>query len=182
MYINFYYATEASTMATVTIPASLYKKLAEKGVDVESLVVELLLRQLNFDPSDVAEIHAELAEKFLEEGKALLDKDPVQASEKLYKAAEEAVKAAAYRLGLSEVINRVEERGRWTVTDLEKAARAAARVLGEDVYVGWDRANYLHVWGFHEAKLDPDAVRERIPHVERVVELAKSTLGKPQKR
>lgn len=35
MYINFYYATEASTMATVTIPASLYKKLAEKGVDVE---------------------------------------------------------------------------------------------------------------------------------------------------
>lgn len=72
-------------------------------------MVELLLRQLNFDPSDVAEIHAEHAEKFLEEGKALLDKDPVQASEKLYKAAEEAVKAAAYRLGLSEVINK--ERG-----------------------------------------------------------------------
>ena len=37
----------------------------------------------------------ELAEKFLAEGGELIDKDPVQASEKLYKAAEEAVKALA---------------------------------------------------------------------------------------
>jgi len=39
--------------------------------------------------------HVEIAEKFLVEGKELIDKDPVQASEKLYKAAEETVKALA---------------------------------------------------------------------------------------
>jgi hypothetical protein len=37
----------------------------------------------------------ELALRLLEEGKALADRDPVQASERLYKAVEEAVKALA---------------------------------------------------------------------------------------
>ena len=43
----------------------------------------------------------ELALRYLEEGKALVERDPVQASEKLYKAAEEAVRALAlyYDLG-----------------------------------------------------------------------------------
>ncbi len=27
----------------------------------------------------------------------------------------------------------------------------------------------LHVWGFHEAKLDPEAVRIRYPYIERIV-------------
>ena len=49
--------------------------------------------------------------KYLEEGKALADKDPVQASEKLYKAAEEVVKALALHFDLGEVIERVERRG-----------------------------------------------------------------------
>jgi PaREP1/PaREP8 domain containing family protein len=40
----------------------------------------------------------ELAVMFLEEGKELIDKDPVQASEKLYKATEEAIKAFDYSL------------------------------------------------------------------------------------
>jgi len=44
--------------------------------------------------------HLELAERFLSEGEKLVDKDPVQASEKLYKAAEEAVKAIATALDL----------------------------------------------------------------------------------
>jgi hypothetical protein len=39
--------------------------------------------------------HVELALKYLEEGGALIYKDPVKASEKLYKAAEEAVKTLA---------------------------------------------------------------------------------------
>jgi hypothetical protein len=37
-----------------------------------------------------------VALKYLEEGRSLIDEDPVQASEKLYKAAEEAVKALAH--------------------------------------------------------------------------------------
>jgi hypothetical protein len=46
---------------------------------------------------------------------------PIQASEKLYKAAEEAVEALALHLGLSEVLEKVEGRGWWATTDLEKA-------------------------------------------------------------
>ena len=68
-----------------------------------------------------AKRHLELAEKYLEEGRALVEKDPVQASGKLYKAAEEAVEARALHLGLSEVLEEVEGRGWWTTTDLEKA-------------------------------------------------------------
>jgi hypothetical protein len=35
--------------------------------------------------------HLELSTKYLNEGKSLIDKDPIQASEKLYKAAEEQI-------------------------------------------------------------------------------------------
>ena len=119
--------------------------------------------------------------KYLEEGKALADKDPVQASEKLYKAAEEVVKALALHFDLGEVIERVERRGRWTVTELEKAVEVIADKLGEWFRYSWDSAWVLHVWGFHEAKLDSRAVKLRAPDVERMVleadKLSKSKRG-----
>jgi hypothetical protein len=47
-----------------------------------------------FDRSfDETRRHFELTEMFLVDGKELIDKNPAQASEKLHKAAEEAVKA-----------------------------------------------------------------------------------------
>jgi hypothetical protein len=78
-----------------------------------------------------AETHVELALRFLEEGKGLVDKDPIQASEKLYKAAEEAVKALTIYFNLVNIIKSVNERGRWTVTDLERAALEISRKLGK---------------------------------------------------
>jgi hypothetical protein len=115
------------------------------------------------------ERHASSALRYLEEGKGLVDKDPVQASEKLYKAAEETVKALAIRFGLGEVLKRVSERGRWTVTELEKAVSRISESLGEWFDAAWDAANYLHVWGFHEAKLDVEDVKKRLPRIERAV-------------
>ncbi|MCC6021367.1 MAG: PaREP1 family protein [Thermoproteaceae archaeon] len=116
-----------------------------------------------------AEAHVKLARRYFEEGRALADRNPVQASEKLYKAAEEAVKALAVRFQLAEVLKQAGERGRWTVTDLERAVSQIARRLGPWARASWDAANYLHVWGFHEARLDADAVRERLADVERLV-------------
>lgn len=55
--------------------------------------------------------HIELAEKFLVEGRELIDRDPVQASEKLYKAAEEVVKALATALNLEEARKAIESGG-----------------------------------------------------------------------
>jgi hypothetical protein len=49
------------------------------------------------------------ARKYFEEGEALIDRDPVQAGEKLYRAYEEAIKALAIYHGLREVLARVEE-------------------------------------------------------------------------
>jgi len=86
--------------------------------------------------------------KGIREGSEPADRDPTQASEKLYKAAEEVLKALAHSLGLAEVLRGVRGRGRWTVTDLEIVACEAAGRIDEGIYIGWDRANYLHVWGF----------------------------------
>jgi hypothetical protein len=41
----------------------------------------------------------------------------------------------------------------------------------------WDTANYLHVWGFHEAKLDSKAVELRVRYVERTVIETKELVG-----
>ena len=119
----------------------------------------------------MSETRVKLMEKFLEEGKRLVDEDPVQASEKLYKAAEEAVKQLARSLGVEDVLKLVEEMGRWTVTDLERVVRRL-RSLEPSVVGWWDNANYLHVWGFHEAKLDSESVKIRLPSVEKIVKLA----------
>jgi hypothetical protein len=121
--------------------------------------------------------HVELALKHLEEGKALADKDPVRASEKLYKAAEEAVKALALHFGLSGFLEKVGGRGGWTVTELDKAASRISGRLGEWFSAAWDRANYLRVWCFHEAKLDANSVKERATDIERMVLEAKKTLS-----
>ena len=73
--------------------------------------------------------HLELAERFLTEGRGLIDKDPAQACEKLYKAAEEAVKAIALALNLPETAKAV-EKGKWTLSLLDDAVYAISERLG----------------------------------------------------
>ncbi len=154
---------------TIAIPSKLYEKIRELGIDLEHKIIELLLREFSIDPTERAQIHLELAIHFLEEGRKLIDKDPVQASEKLYKAAEECVKALATYFDVKNVLERVQERGRWTVTELEKAVREISKIVGRWFLDAWDHAWTLHVWGFHEAKLDSEAVRDRLQDVERMV-------------
>jgi hypothetical protein len=117
--------------------------------------------------------HLDLALTFLEEGKNFIEKNPVQASEKLYKAAEESVKLLTLHLGISDALSQVKQRDRRTVTDLEKAVETISKKLGDWFGEAWDRAWALHVWGFHEAKFDSEAVKIRLPYVERIVEEAK---------
>jgi hypothetical protein len=154
---------------TLYVPGKLVEEARRRGFDVESLVVDLLVRTLNLDPQVAGEAHLELSHRYLGEGRALVGKDPVQASEKLYKAAEEAVKALAIFYNLQDVLAGVEEKGRWTVSYLEKAVEAISERLGGWFLQSWDNAWALHVWGFHEAKLDSKAVEMRLPYVERIV-------------
>jgi hypothetical protein len=115
----------------------------------------------------------ELAERFLAEGRELIDKDPVQASEKLYKAAEEAVKALAIALNLDEA-EKALEKGRWTVSLLNDAIYAISEKLRvRELISWWDAAYRLHVDGFHEARLRSVDVAKRFGHVEALVDLAR---------
>jgi len=155
---------------TVAVPEAIIRELRNRGIDAESLIVELLVRALNLDPKTTAQAHLELAMRYLEEGRGLVNKDPVQASEKLYKAAEESVKAAASCLSL-DVLRQVENKGRWTVAELDKAAaaRGISNKVGDWFLAAWDTAWVLHVWGFHEAKLSSEPVKAREPYVAKLL-------------
>ena len=111
--------------------------------------------------------------KFIERG------DPIESSEKLYKAAEECIKSLAEKLSLEEA-KAAEERGRWTVTLLEKAVGELTDKFGIDIENGWDAANHLHVWGFHEIKLDLEDVKRRIPKIRRLIEITTKILESRQ--
>jgi len=80
--------------------------------------------------------HIELAERFLAEGRELIDKDPVQASKKLYKTAEEAVKVLATALNHPETRKAIESGGRCSEL-LEKAAQGIAKTLGIKEFIPW---------------------------------------------
>ena len=115
--------------------------------------------------------HSELAFKFLKEGEEWAGRgDTIQASEKLYKAAEETVKGLAERYA-ADACEEARKNGRWTVRLLEKAMDGLVRELGEEVRLWWDSAWFLHVEGFHETRLDIHSVRERLKYVKKLVEL-----------
>jgi hypothetical protein len=109
--------------------------------------------------------YIEIAERFLVEGRELIDKDPVQASEKLYKAAEEVVKVLAIALNLPEARKAIESGGWWSKL-LEKTAQSVAKALGvKEFILWWNTAYKLHVDGFHETKLSSEDIRERYEYI-----------------
>jgi hypothetical protein len=137
-----------------------------------------LVGLLKLDPQAAAESHLELAVRYLEEGRNLIDRDPVQASEKLYNAAEESVKALAAYFDLKDILEDVERSGRWSVEKLEKAVLRISEKVGEWFRSSWDAAWALHVWGFHEAKFDPEDVRTRLSNIEGMVSEAQRIVEK----
>jgi len=162
----------------VAVPRRIVEELERRGVDAVSLFVDFLVSFLKLDPQVAAESHLELAERYLEEGKKLVESDPVQASEKLYKAAEEVVKALAVHFSLGDILEEVEKSGRWSAGKLEKAVLRISGKVGGWFSAAWDRAWALHVWGFHEAKFDPEDVKARLPDIERMVAEAQRIVGK----
>ena len=123
-----------------------------------------------------AERHLALALRYLEEGKTLIDKDPVQASEKLYKAAEEAVKALAIGLDQEQASIAAKE-GVWWTRLLNRASEDAAEKIGiEELALWWKVAYYLHVEGFHEARLNSEDVKRNYRYIEALVTTAEKIL------
>ena len=158
---------------TIKLPEVIIKRIKSLGVDVESKIIDMIIQELNLDPEEEVKVHVEVALKFLEDGRKLINRDSVQASEKLYKAAEECVKALTLHFKLEDIIKKVKDRGRWTTTELEKAVEAISDRVGKWFQEAWDSAWALHVWGFHEAKFDVEAVKRRLPYIEKIVEEVK---------
>lgn len=69
------------------------------------------------------------------------------------------------------MLSKVRKSNRWSAKLLKRAARKLANKYGEDVRRGWKAAWHLHVWGFHESKLTPREIREKIPHIEKLIHL-----------
>jgi len=114
--------------------------------------------------------------EFLNEGKRNIELgDSIQASEKLYKAAEEAVKSLAQAHG-DGVWKEVAEEGRWTSPLLFKGVMQIARSLrNEQVRRYWNTVWTLHVEGFHEGRLSIDYVKEEAKDIEELVKLAETS-------
>ena len=151
-------------MATIMIPRRLAEEAARRGLDLEELVLQALAETLNLDPRELAEARIELAERMLEEAEEYIAKgDVVQASEKLYKAVEESIKALAGKHSVKQ-LDEVKKRGRRDTWLLGMAATDLAKELGEDrIHLAWSKAYDIHVWGFHEAKYRVDDVKAALP-------------------
>jgi hypothetical protein len=61
---------------SLTIPRRLAEELKKRNLDPEPLVVDFLVSLLELDPQAAAESHLELAVRYLEEGRKLIDTDP----------------------------------------------------------------------------------------------------------
>jgi len=109
--------------------------------------------------------------EFLEEGRKYIDQNnPVQASEKLYKAAEEAVKKLAERFDIPEH-GEARGKGRWTAPLLFGAVRRLSEKVNPEILNRWHAAWFLRVEGFHEARLDIEEVKFRLKFIEELVKL-----------
>ena len=153
----------------IKIPEKLLDYLKE--VDLESYIIELILKDLNLDNEIELEIRTTLVKQFFEEGLAMVDKNPVQACEKLYKSAEEAIKVLVLKHNINDIIKRVKERGRWKVDDFFEAISILRKIYGDEIRRYWSTAWEFHVWGFHKAKATKEYVLERIEDIKKLVEL-----------
>lgn len=104
--------------------------------------------------------------------------NPIQASKKLYKAVEEAIKVLA-RLHQLEEYKASIEIGRWNIDRLDKAAKKLAKIYGEDLYTIWEIAyERLRIEGFHEGRLSLEEVREKASQIEALIALVSRILEK----
>ncbi len=124
------------------ISKKMIEEIKKRGLDPEDLIIEVLRKTIKLDPDIIIEARLELFKKYLIDGKSMLEKDSIQLSEKLYKAAEECLKALTIYFSLTDILLKVEERGGWTVADLEKAMLRISERIGEWFRHAWA----LHVW------------------------------------
>ena len=110
------------------------------------------------------------AEVYFEEAEELLAKgDLVQACEKYYKAAEEAIKLLVAEYDLKDIVKEAEEQG-WDSKTLNDAVSELSKRLGDRVIDAWASAVTLYT---ARKFLDRDLVETYRDDVKAIVEEAK---------
>lgn len=98
---------------SIMIPEKFVEEARRRGFELEDVVFMVLAEILEIDPSEVARLRLEMAEKMLKGAEEHISRgDVVQASEKLYKTVEGCIKALAERLGVSQ-LEEVRRGKRW---------------------------------------------------------------------
>lgn len=140
-------------------------------------MLRTLAEALKMDPQTIAESRLELAETLLKECERFVEAgDAVQASEKLYKAVEECIKALAEALK-PRTLEEVRKRGKWEAWLLGKAARELSEMLNDDrIRLAWKDAYDIHVWGFHETKYGVEDVKAALPLAKWLLNLTKKII------
>lgn len=152
----------------------LIKKAEDIGINVEDVLISLISKN---DPKEEIKLRLDLAKKYMKECEDYLKKnDPVQASEKAYKVAEELIKALSEKFNLEEYQKTLKE-GRWYTYLLVSASSKLSQKLGDWVLSGWDAGYTLHVWGFHEAKLTINDILPRVEKVRKMLEESEKILA-----
>ncbi|BDC18648.1 PaREP1 family protein [Acidianus sp. HS-5] len=110
------------------------------------------------------------AEVYYEEAEELLSKgDLVQASEKYYKAAEEAIKLLVIENNLKEIAKEAQENG-WDSKTLNDAVTELSYKVGDNIISMWASAVTLLTARYY---LDKDLIQEYKKDVKTLVEKAK---------
>ncbi len=164
-------------MKAIHVPKKLVDEAKRRGLDVSELVLNATASALDLDAREVASARLEPAEKSLREAKEFIERrDVVQASEKLYKAVEECIKALAEVFNVPQ-LEEVRKRGRWDTWLLGMAATDLSKKLGEDrIRLVWKDVYDIHVWGFHEAKYRVEDVEAALPLVEWLLNYTKQVI------
>jgi hypothetical protein len=105
-------------------------------------------------------------EKLMEESMKLLKRgDTLQASEKLYKIAEECIKILAIQehpdLGVKDY---------WPTWLIWKQVDELANIYGSDLRNQWNAAWMLHTKGFHENSLTKDDVMQNVQQISNFID------------
>jgi len=157
---------------TLEVPEKFMKKLVGKadelGLTAEELTINALADYLGLtDPITRSEIHLELCEKYLHGSEPLLGKgDYTQASEKLWGAAAQMVKAVAAR------------RDRTLDTHAKLwgfIGELVKETKDEEIADLWSSANALHK-NFYEVQLPSELVELYGTRVKKLIEKLKKLL------
>ena len=110
------------------------------------------------------------AKKYIEE------QNPMQASEKLYKVAEECIKILAEKERIPE-FEKAQQKEQWQTYLLGQAVTSLAEKLKEEkIITAWTDAYDVHVWGFHELKYRLKDIKARVKSIEWLFNFTKEYL------